>query len=56
MELFLQPWDYAAGGLLVEEAGGRVTAPDGAPLSLTCGGGVLASNGRLHPALITQQT
>ena len=30
VELSLQPWDYAAGLLLVEEAGGRVTAPDGA--------------------------
>ena len=31
VELSLQPWDYAAGLLLVEEAGGRVTAPDGSP-------------------------
>ena len=51
-ELFLQPWDYAAGLLLVEEAGGRVTAVDGSPLSLTQGGGVLASNGILHAALV----
>lgn len=35
VEDFLQPWDYAAGLLVVEEAGGRVTAPDGAPLSLS---------------------
>ncbi len=48
VEQFLQPWDYAAGLLIVEEAGGRVTAPDGAPLSLVRGGGVLASNGKLH--------
>ena len=27
-----QPWDYAAGQLLVEEAGGRVTTVEGAPL------------------------
>lgn len=50
-ELFLQPWDYAAGLLLVEEAGGTVTAPDGSCLSLTRGGPLLASNGRLHAAL-----
>ena len=54
VEDFLQPWDYAAGLLVVEEAGGRVTAPDGAPLSLTRGGGVLASNGHLHAALQSQ--
>ena len=52
VELSLQPWDYAAGLLLVEEAGGRVTDPQGRPLSLTHGGPLLASNGRLHSALI----
>ena len=52
VEPSLQPWDYAAGLLLVEEAGGRVTTPGGAPLSLLEGGGVLASNGLLHSALM----
>ncbi len=52
VELSLQPWDYAAGLLLVEEAGGRVTTPEGQPLSLMQGGAVLASNGRLHPLLM----
>lgn len=51
VELSLQPWDYAAGRLLVEEAGGRVTAPDGSPLSLCQGGPLLASNGKLHAVL-----
>ena len=51
VELMLQPWDYAAGLLLVEEAGGRVTAPDGSPLSLCQGGPLLATNGRLHTAM-----
>ena len=53
VELSLQPWDYAAGMLIVAEAGGRVTAPDGSPLSLCQGGSLLASNGRLHSALQT---
>jgi myo-inositol-1(or 4)-monophosphatase len=48
--LHLNPWDMAAGALFVEEAGGRVTAPDGAPWSLAKGG-FLASNGHLHPHL-----
>ena len=52
MELSLQPWDYAAGLLLVEEAGGLVTTLDGMPLSLTEGGAVLASNQILHPTLM----
>ena len=34
-EMLLSPWDYAAGGLIVEEAGGRVTRFDGSPLSYT---------------------
>lgn len=46
----LKPWDMAAGALLVSEAGGRVTRMDGSPLVL--GEPVLASNGRLHEAML----
>ena len=53
VELSLQPWDYAAGMLIVEEAGGRVTVLDGSPLSLSQGGPLLATNGQLHSALLT---
>ena len=42
----LKPWDFAAGVLLVEEAGGRVSNLTGAPLRF--GQTVLASNGLLH--------
>ena len=31
-ELQVSLWDYAAGALLVSEAGGRVTCVDGSPL------------------------
>jgi myo-inositol-1(or 4)-monophosphatase len=50
-ELKLHPWDVAAGILLVEEAGGRVSdlAGGAAPAS---GREILASNGRLHDDLI----
>ena len=51
VELALQPWDYAAGMCIVAEAGGRATATDGSPLSLSQGGSLLATNGRLHSAL-----
>ena len=51
VELSLQPWDYAAGMRIAAEAGGKVTTPDGSPLSLREGGPLLASNGRLHSAL-----
>lgn len=48
-EYELAPWDFAAGWLFVEEAGGRVTTCDGRPLSMTRST-VLASNGLLHEA------
>ncbi len=47
----LKPWDTAAGALIVVEAGGTVTGLDGGPFSCHRGG-VLASNGRLHGALV----
>lgn len=47
----LKPWDTAAGALMVAEAGGRVTAMDGAPFSCHAGD-VLASNGIVHPQLL----
>jgi len=50
-ELRLGPWDVAAGGLMVEEAGGRLTAITGAPLDLEAPT-VIASNGRIHDAIL----
>jgi myo-inositol-1(or 4)-monophosphatase len=44
-------WDVAAGALIVEEAGGKVTDYRGGTLDLR-GRAVVASNGRLHPAMI----
>jgi myo-inositol-1(or 4)-monophosphatase len=49
-DIGLAPWDLAAGALLVEEAGGRVTALDGSAFDLH-GSSVLATNGRLHDSL-----
>lgn len=51
-------WDHAAGSLLVEEAGGRVTDLTGRPLRFGLGTrladnrGILASNAVLHDALL----
>jgi myo-inositol-1(or 4)-monophosphatase len=50
-ELRLGPWDVAAAGLMVEEAGGRVTALDGGPLDLEAPT-VVASNGRIHDGML----
>jgi myo-inositol-1(or 4)-monophosphatase len=46
-ELGLAPWDLAAASLLVREAGGVVTEPDGGTAYLESGN-VLATNGHLH--------
>jgi myo-inositol-1(or 4)-monophosphatase len=46
-ELYLSPWDIAAGALLVTEAGGRVTDIEGGS-AWSDGSSVLASNGLLH--------
>jgi len=50
-EFGLNPWDMAAGSLLVEEAGGKVTDMHGAPLDLR-GPHVLTDNGSLHEETI----
>ena len=46
----LSPWDLAAGVVLVQEAGGQVTAYDQSPFELKTGR-ILATNGPLHPTL-----
>jgi myo-inositol-1(or 4)-monophosphatase len=50
-ELTLGPWDAAAGVLLVEEAGGRVSDLVGAPLDLDAPS-VVATNGRIHGEIL----
>lgn len=47
----LSPWDFAAGMLLVAEAGGRVTNYEGEPLNLLKRGSVVATNGKVHEEL-----
>ncbi len=53
-EFGLKPWDVAAGGLVVSEAGGMVTDFSGKPWSVgeSMGTQTLATNGRLHPAML----
>jgi myo-inositol-1(or 4)-monophosphatase len=50
-EFNLNPWDTAAGVLLVEESGGRVTNFSGGPFQLSSRE-TLASNGLIHEPLI----
>jgi myo-inositol-1(or 4)-monophosphatase len=50
-EFGLNPWDTAAGVVLVEEAGGKVTDMQGRPYDLG-GPTILASNGLVHEEMI----
>jgi myo-inositol-1(or 4)-monophosphatase len=50
-EFNLNPWDTAAGVLIIEEAGGRVTRFDGSPFQIDSRE-TLASNGLVHDALL----
>ncbi|MEA3356539.1 MAG: inositol monophosphatase family protein [Candidatus Bipolaricaulota bacterium] len=49
--LSLSPWDVAAGTLLIEEAGGRVSDLAGERLAAP-EGGILATNGLIHPNML----
>jgi len=50
-ELYLSPWDVAAGSLVVTEAGGRVTDHEGRPASLT-DRMIVATGGGIHDELL----
>ena len=51
-------WDHAAGAIIAEEAGGKVTDILGRPLNFSCGvkmvknHGILVSNGVLHELVL----
>ncbi|HEV8584372.1 MAG TPA: inositol monophosphatase family protein [Methylomirabilota bacterium] len=51
-ELSLGPWDVAAGGLLVEEAGGTLTGIDGGPMDVDAPT-LVASNGAIHQEILS---
>ncbi len=52
-EFNLNPWDTAAGVLIVEEAGGKVTRFDGSPFEIDSRE-TLGSNGLVHDAMLQE--
>lgn len=50
-EEHLKPWDCAAGVVIIEEAGGKITRFDGSPLNLYSSQSV-ASNGLIHQQML----
>ena len=53
-ESFIQPWDVAAGACILKEAGGRVSDYDGEDGMWESGRQVLATNGLLHEAVLSE--
>ena len=47
-EFKLSPWDFAAGKLIVEEAGGRVSGKSGEEVNIWRPGYIVASNSKIH--------
>ncbi len=54
MEKHLKLWDYAAGALIVREAGGKVLNYDGETLPMELDGNVVAGNNALARLLVNQ--
>jgi len=52
-EYILNPWDFAAGVIIVEEAGGQVTTPAGNPWTIK-DKRIVATNGKIHQKFIKQ--
>lgn len=50
-EQHLQPWDVAAGALIVAEAGGRISGMDGTPFDADAAH-LVASNGGIHDQML----
>ena len=48
IESLLQPWDYAAGSLIITEAGGKITDFNGNTPSLSEASSIVATNGIIH--------
>lgn len=51
-EAILSPWDFAAGGLILREAGGRMTDFSGGEIPAGSKSSVLCTNARLHDAAL----
>jgi myo-inositol-1(or 4)-monophosphatase len=49
----LSPWDFAAGKLLIEEAGGQVTGRKGEPVPLDEPSFIVSSNGLIHRQMLS---
>lgn len=51
-EMTLQPWDYAAGFVILSEAGGKITDWKGKIPQVTSPSSIVCSNGKLHEQML----
>ncbi|MFH1752843.1 MAG: inositol monophosphatase family protein [Candidatus Omnitrophota bacterium] len=51
-EFNLSPWDFAAGKIIIEEAGGKITDRRGQAVDPVKSGFVVASNGKIHATML----
>lgn len=51
-EVVLSPWDFAAGALIIKEAGGIITQMNGEAIHLHHPNTIVASNGKLHKNIL----
>lgn len=49
---YIHPWDYAAGMIILQEAGGRVTQRDGREMDFQGKSTMVASNGWIHDEML----
>ncbi len=52
-EFKLNPWDYAAGKLILEEAGGKMTGRHGEAVPVTEKSYIVTSNAKIHKAMLS---
>lgn len=51
-EMELQPWDFAGGKIILEEAGGKITDFNGKSIDVCKPGPVIATNGFIHEEIL----
>ena len=52
LEKNLKPWDFAAGSVILEEAGGQITDYEGKPLDFCKNQNIVSSNSSIHASLL----
>ena len=51
-EMNLKPWDYAAGLLILREAGGKITNWLGKEIDISASSDIMATNGLIHELVL----